>query len=156
MSKKTIFISGTGRFGNVGERSYPKSSTHTRAISEQHLPCRKKGRREPPRDKFKKSQQIHSLQAFQNGRSALSEIPSRTGQSATQDGSQVGIFFSSPQQKLTKTCQISVVRQAIRIYLPTFWTRSSSKNFYKIIKSPNCHLETGQHSNHYLPRRYCC
>ena len=43
-----IFISETGSFGNVGERSYPKSSTHTKPISEQPLPCRKKGWREPP------------------------------------------------------------------------------------------------------------
>ena len=40
---RTIFICGTGSFKNVGERSYPKSSTHTRAITEQPLPCRKKG-----------------------------------------------------------------------------------------------------------------
>ena len=141
-------------FRNVGERNYPNSSTHTRAISEQPLPCRKKGRREPPSDKFEKSQQIHSLKAFQNGRSPLSEIPSRTGQYATQDRSQAGIFFSSPQQKLAKTSQISMVRQARRIYLPMFWTWASSKNFYKIIESPNCYLETVQRSNHYLPRRY--
>ena len=35
-----------------------------------------------------------------------------------------------------------------------FWDQVSSKNFYKIIKSPNCSLKMGQHSNHYLPRRY--
>ena len=73
---RTIIISGTGCFGNVGERSYLKSSTHTRIISEQPLPCRKIGWREPTSDKFQKSKQIHSLRAFQNGRSALSEIPS--------------------------------------------------------------------------------
>ena len=28
------------------------------------------------------------------------------------------------------------------------------QEFYKIIKSPHCPLETGQHSNYYLPRRY--
>ena len=50
--KRAIFISGTESFGNVGERSYPKSSTHKRAISEQPLTCRKKGWREPPSDKF--------------------------------------------------------------------------------------------------------
>ena len=71
-----------------------------------------------------------------------------------QDISQGGIFFSSPQQKLSIVCQISMVRQPVRISLPMFWTRASSKNFYKIIKSPNCSLETDQHSNHYLPRRY--
>ena len=48
--KKTIFISGTGSFGNVRKRSYPKSSTNTRAISEQPLPCRKIGWREQPSD----------------------------------------------------------------------------------------------------------
>ena len=64
------------------------------------------------------------------------------------------MFFSSPQQKISKACQTSIVRQSIRISLPIFWTRTSSKNFYKVIKSPNCSLETGQHSNHYLPRQY--
>ena len=33
-------------------------------------------------------------------------------------------------------------------------TRESSNNFYKITKSSNCPLETGQRSNHYLLRRY--
>ena len=41
--KRTIFISGTGSFGNVGERNYPKSNTHTRAISEQPLQEKKYG-----------------------------------------------------------------------------------------------------------------
>ena len=108
--KRTIFISGTGSFRNVAERSYPKSSTQTRAISEEPLPCRKKGWREPPNDKFLKSQQIYSLREFQFGRSALSEIPSRTGRFPMQDRSQRAIFFISSQQKLSKVCQISMVR----------------------------------------------
>ena len=66
----------------------------------------------------------------------MSEIPSRTGQFAMQDRSQGGIFFSFPQQKLSKVCQISMVRQPIRISLPMFWTRASSKNFDKILKVP--------------------
>ena len=105
-------------------------------------------------DKFKKSQQIHSLRTFQNGRSALSKIHSRTGRFAMQDRSQGRIFFSFPQQKLSQVCQISMVRQPVPISFPIFWTRASSKNFCKIIKSPNCPLDTGQHLNHYLPRRY--
>ena len=59
--KRTIFTSGTGSFGNVGERSYQKSNTRTRAVPEQPLPCRKKGLKEPTSGKFKKSQQIHSI-----------------------------------------------------------------------------------------------
>ena len=47
-----------------------------------------------------------------------------------------------------------MIRQTIPISLTMSWTWVSSKNFYKIIESPNCPLETGQHLNHYLPRRY--
>ena len=69
------------------------------------------------------------------------------------DRSKGGTFFSSPHQKLSNVCQISIVRQSIRISLPIFCTRASSKNFYKIVKSSNRPLETGQYSNHYLPRQ---
>ena len=61
-----------------------------------------------------------------------------------QNRSQGGTFSSSSQQKLSKVRQISMVRQHIRIYLP--WPRASYKNFNKITKSPNCPLDTGQHS----------
>ena len=61
--------------------SYPKSITHTGAIAEQPFLV----------------ENYHSLRAFQNGRSALSEIPSRTGRFAMQVRSQGGIFFSSAQ-----------------------------------------------------------
>ena len=82
-----------------------------RVIFEQPLPCRKKKRwREPPSENLK-SQQINSLGAFQYGRSALFEIPSRAGRFAMQDRSQGGIFFSSPQQKFTKVSLISMVMQ---------------------------------------------
>ena len=47
-----------------------------------------------------------------------------------------------------------MARQHARISLPISWTWVSCKNFYKIIKSPKCPLETGQHSNHCLSGRY--
>ena len=69
-----------------------------------------------------------------------------------QHRSQEFIFFSSPQQNLSKICQISMVRQQKRIFLPMFrsWTRS--KKFYKIIESSSCCIETSQHWNNCLPR----
>ena len=87
-------------------------------------------------NKFLKPQQIYSLWAFPNSRSALSEILSSTGPFAMQDRSEGSVFFSFPQQKLTKVCEISMVRQPIRIHLPMFWIWASSTNFCKIIKSP--------------------
>ena len=71
--------------------------------------------------KFIKPQQIYSLRAFPNSRSALSEIPPSTKSFAMQDRSEGSVFFSFPQQNLTKVCEISMVRQPIRIYLPMFW-----------------------------------
>ena len=152
--KRTIFISGTGSLEMLEKEGAIQKVVPTQGQNLSNFLVEKKGWRKSPSDKFKKSQQIHSLRGFQNGRSALPEIPSRTGGFAMQDRSQGGIFFSSPQQKLSKVCQISMFTQPIPISLPMFWTRASSKNFYKIIKSPNCPLETGQHLNHYLPKRY--
>ena len=36
-----------------------------------------------------------------------------------------------------------MVREYIQLSVPMFWTRASSKSFYKIIKSLDCTLETG-------------
>ena len=52
-----------------------------------------------------------------------------------------------------------MVRQPIQIFLRMFWTRTNSKSFYKIIKSPNPKLlkvswDGSIHSNHYLPSWY--
>lgn len=70
----------------------------------------------------------------------LSEIFSKTGQFSMQDRSQRDIFFSSRQQKLTKVCQISMVRQPIQISLPVFWT----PNFFtKLLKVPTTLLRRG-------------
>ena len=152
--KRTIFISGIGSFGNDGERSFPESSTQKRETSEQHFPCRKKGWRELNSDKFKKSQKIHFLRPFQNERSVFSKILSRKERLAMQDRSQGDIFFSFPQQKLSNVCHISLVRQSTLIYLPILRNYASTKKFLKIIKSLSRPLKTGQHLNHYSPRRY--
>ena len=69
------------------------------------------------------------------------------------DRSQGGIFFSSLRQNLTKVCEISMVGQLVRTPLAKFWIWASSKNDYKIIKSFDCTLEIGQHSNHCLHRQ---
>ena len=58
----------------------------------------------------------------------------RAGQFAMKMDSKGRYFSSSPQQKLIKVCEISMVRQPIRISLP-------SLNFYKIFKCFNRILE---------------
>ena len=82
---------------------------------------------------LKKFEEIHSLQSFQNGGSALSEIPSRTRQFDMQDRSQGGIFFQFPS---TKTLESLSDFNGQATYINFFaYVLSSSKNFYKIIKS---------------------
>ena len=132
--KSTIFISGTGSFGNVGERSYQKKGTHTRAISEQPLLSRKKGRRELPSDKFKKSQQIDSVQAFQNGRSALFEIPSRTGRFAMQGRSQGGIFSVFGNKHSQKLFRFKWLGNLYEFLCLCFGLRSAPKIYRKLLK----------------------
>ena len=63
-------------------------------------------------------------------------------------------YFSVPLDKNSQKFVRFKVRLHIRVFLPLFWARASSMNFYKIINSRNCPLETCQHSNHYLSRRY--
>ena len=64
-------------------------------------------------------------------------------------------YLSVPLNKnFQKFVKFQWYPNAIRISLPMFWTRDSSTNPYKIIESSNRPLETGQHSNHYLRRRY--
>ena len=144
---RTIFISGIGIFGNVVERSYAKSSTHTSANSEKPLPCRKKGWNRPVislknLNKFIsyepfKMEGLHCLKFLLEHDDLLCKIDLKD------------TYFSvSNQQKLSKVFQISMIKQPIQISLPKFWTRTSSRNFYKI-KSSNRSLETGQYS-HYL------
>ena len=83
----------------------------------------------------------------------MSEIPSRTEPFPMQDRSQGGIFFSSPQQKLKSLPDFNS-QATYTNFFAFFGTRTSSNDCCKISKSPNCPLETGQHLNHCLSRRY--
>ena len=70
-----------------------------------------------------------------------------------QDRSQGGIFFSSPQQKLKSLPDFNG-QATYTNFFAFFGTRTSSNDCCKISKSPNFPLETGQHLNHCLSRRY--
>ena len=107
-----------------------------------------------PGDKSKKTQYIHTLRALQNGRFALSEISSGKKRFPVQDRSQRRLLCNSSQQTVIKICEIQVVRQPLRVSLPLFWFRASSKSFYQITKNPNCSFETNKHSNNCLSGRY--
>ena len=47
-----------------------------------------------------------------------------------------------------------MVRQTLRVSLPLFWFRTSSKSVYQSTKKPNCSFETNKCSNNCLSGRY--
>ena len=47
-----------------------------------------------------------------------------------------------------------MVRQPLRVSLPFFWLRASSKSFYQITKNHNCSFKTDKHANNRLSRQY--
>ena len=47
------------------------------------------------------------------------------------------LFCNSSQQKVIKICVIQVVRQPLRVSLPLFWFKASSRTFSQITKNPN-------------------
>ena len=118
--KRTIFTSGKEVLEMLEKGAIKKViPTQGQFLSNLFLAGKKDWGNQPVVNLKNLNKFIPSLQAFQNGRSALPEIPSRTGRFAMQDRSQGGVFFSWPQQKLSKVCQISMVRRPIRICLLT-------------------------------------
>ena len=83
-----IFLSGITRFGNSRERNYLKSRTCTKVFSEQLLICKKSDGKSGPAINLKKKIKANLFpKSFQNGRSSLPGIHSRTRQFGIQDRS---------------------------------------------------------------------
>ena len=95
----------------------------------------------PSSDKSEKAQCIRSLWALQNGRFALSEISCGTKWLLVQDRSERRLLWNPSQQTFIKICEIQVVRQPLRVSLPLFWFRASSKSSYQITSNPYCYFE---------------
>ena len=124
---------------------YPGSKKSSRGISVQLFSCWKEGWGELHGDKFEKTQYIHLLRTLQNGRFALSKISSRAKWFHVQNRSQRRLLLNSFQQAIIKICEIQVVKQPLRVYLPLFWFRTNSTSFHQITKNLN---------NNCLSRRY--
>ena len=76
-------------YGKAGQRNHKKSRAYfPRSISEQYSPGKKEGWGKSSLYKLKSSQQVYSIQAFQNGRFALLEIPSQDKRFSLQDRSE--------------------------------------------------------------------
>ena len=61
------------------------------------------------------------------------------------------LLFSSIKSCIQK---ISLVREALRVSLPLFWTRPSTKNFYKITQNSSFSVASPEHTNYNLLGRH--
>ena len=105
--------------------------------------------------KFKSSQQVYySVQAFQNGRFALFEIPSREKRFSLQDRSEGFLFLSATVHELKKVCEICLVRKSLRVSLPLLWIRACSQDIFKTIKGTKSSTEAAEYSSNDTSRRY--
>ena len=104
--------------------------------------------------KLKNSQQVYSIQTFQNGRFALLEIPSLGKQFSLQDRFERCLFLSATVHELKKVCEICLVGKSLGVSLPLFWISACSQNIFKTIKGTNSPTEAAENSSSDIPRRY--
>ena len=101
--------------------------------------------------KLKYSQQVYSMQGFQNGRFALVEIPFRGKRSSLQDRSERCLYLSAAVHVKFEIC---MVRKSFRVSLPLFWIRACFQDFFKTIKGTNSSIDTVEHSSGDICQRY--
>ena len=131
-----------------------KETSIPRSISEQYSAAKKEEWGKSFLYKLKSSQQVYSIQAFQNGRFALLEIPSRDKRFSLQDRSEKCLFLSATVCELKKVCNICLVGKALRLSLSLFWIRAGSQDIFKTIKGINSSIEVAEHSSSHISRRY--
>ena len=74
---------------------------------------------------------VHTLPSLQDEGFAVSSKHSEEGKLHAQTGFEGCILFSSIKSCIQKICSVSLVRETLRVSLPLFWTRPSTKNFTK-------------------------
>ena len=100
---------------------------------------------EPTSNKLKTPKSVHALPAPQDGGFALSSKHSKEGRLHMQTGFEGCILFIS-----IKSC----IRETLQVFLPLFWARPSTKNFYKITQSSSFSVSLPEHTNYNLLGRH--
>ena len=64
------------------------------------------------------------------------------------------ILFSSIKSYIQKICSVSLVRETLRVSFSLFWTRPSTKNFYKITQNSSFSVMLPEHTKYNLLGQY--
>ena len=121
-----------------------------RGIYQQSFSRREKRWGKPNSNKLETTKSVHTLPALNDGGFALSSKQSKEGRLHVQSGFEGCIFFSSIKPCIQKICLVSLVREILRVSLPLFWTRPSTKNFYKITQNSSFSVASPEHTNYNL------
>ena len=117
-----------------------------RGIYQQPFSRREKGWAKPTSDKFETPKSVHTLPALQDGGFALSSKYSEEGRLHVQTGFEACVPFSSIKSCIQKICAVSLVRETLWVSLHLFWTRPSTKNFYKISQNSSFSVTSPEHT----------
>ena len=60
------------------------------------------------------------------------------------------ILFSFIKSCIQKICAVSLVREALRVSFPLFWTKPSTKNYYKITQNSSFSVSSPEYTNYNL------
>ena len=136
------------------ERCNREGEPLQRAVPEHYVCSKEKGWGSSPSDKFKGTEQPHSIYPFQNGgiTPPQGSVEKRGYNGETR--SQGCLFFSSSEPKVSKICKVSVEKQPLSVHLPLLWSGSSTQTIQQINESSNSHLKKVEYSAHHLFRRH--
>ena len=126
---------GFGIKGDVEERGNNENSTCSRGVFEQLIPCGEKRRRLSRCDKSKNVEPVHPFSPFQNGRPFSVKANNTGGRLDVQTGPERCILQCPIRSKLEKVRKVSVEWDSLRVHVPVFWTRPSTKGIYKAIEA---------------------
>ena len=123
---------------NVKERCNKSCSTRPQSFPQLDICSAEKGLRSSPSDKFEKSQSLHSLLSFQNGKFIPVEknIPGR-GLHA-ENRSQGCIFLSPTKPKIPKVCKFQMEGSILFVSL---WFGTSPKDIHKVDENSHFSVE---------------
>ena len=121
-----------------------------RGIYQQYFSRREKRCGEPTSNKLETPKPVRNFPALQVGGSSLSLKHAKGGRLHVQIGFEGCILFSSIKSCIQKIFSVSLVRKTLRVYLSSFWTRLSTKNFYKITENSSFNVASLEHTNYSL------
>ena len=147
-------ISGFRSGPNVEKGGHCKSSSRARPIFEQYFSSKEKGWGEQACDKSKTVESFHPLSTLQNGGYTFSETYVARGRFHVQARFERCILFCTIRQAIQKICQISLVREFVRIPLPMFWVRTSTQDLFKTNENTNLHSAQDKYPCNNLLGRY--